>query len=272
MHFLPIQKHPTDSDPICNQKPALRWRIYPWIIKPWAQWSLPLLKLHNQKKLTGGWWRWTPLTLKLITLLHMDLQERDRWKLGWGLPLMWSHGKYVDLSLICLFFWLVCLYACVVLFMHFALDFVFSCLLFYLFIYFYIYSCIYVFIVICICLFLYSCTYNNIYIDKYVYICIACFFCLSILIWFVWLFCYCCVCLFAGCLIVYVWLMYVVYLSIYLCHIHSCIYLFVHLFTVCMCVCVLFSCKPNHLQVDLFHDWLIESWINRSMYGVFACI
>ena len=67
----------------------LRWRNCPWIIKPWALWSLPLPKLHNQKKLTGGWWRWTLLTLKLITLWHMDLQERDRW----GLALMWSHGK-----------------------------------------------------------------------------------------------------------------------------------------------------------------------------------
>ena len=63
-------------------------------------------------------------------------------------------------------------------------------------------------------------------------------------------------------------------LFVYLFVPYSFMHLFICAFIYCMyvCVCVLFSCKPNYLQVDLFHDWLIESWINRSMYGVFACI
>ena len=105
-------------------------------------------------------------------------------------------------------------------------------------------------------LILYSCTYNNIYRIRI--ICIACFFCLSILIWFVWLFCYCCVliCWLFDCLC----LTYVCcYSSIYLCHIHSCIYLFVHLFTVCMCVCV-FCFLVNLIIYRLIYSMI--GWLN----------
>lgn len=111
-------------------------------------------------------------------------------------------------------------------------------------------------------LILYSCTYiYDIYIRM---ICIAYFFCLSILIWFVWLFCYCCVliCWLLDCLC----LTYLCcYLSIYLCHVHSCIYLFVHLFTVCMCVFCFFVNLIIYRLIYSMIGWLNLGSIDQCM-------